>query len=1038
MFRITAPGRQLIHTSPFHRLLVKRIVVVVVLNTAFHSISIAQPSPLTFQHYNHEDGLNAPVTKIAKDSLGFLWLGTMDGLTRFDGKNFINFRNIPGDTHSLSNNIINDLTVDRENRIWAATNGGLCYFDFSNGSFSQIAFQNKLEDIDRYRVHAVTQSPDGNIWFASRSSIHILRSNTTAESYRLPDPEGLTIRCLYVDPEGQVWIGTNKGMYVFLIKTKTFIHDDVATPFSLEKGLTVTVHPILPFHGDTVLFGSWYGGLQKAVISKGHIISKFCPDTKATNPRKHVIKGVYPAGQEKWWIGSFGNGLSLYDDQRQTFSEHYHHDPGNPQSLGDDYIQDVYSDPSGILWIGTTAGLDKFDPYTQQFTSVPIPVSAGEFSVYRLPSSFTQDRDDPDWLWITVPGAGLYHYHMALKEFVVYRHDPSQPKSLPDNAVYTVFYDTHDRMHIGMKSGLCLFDKKLQEFIPDPVATAFMPKGVHTILQDNKGQYWFATHSNGIQKYDPSTGEWQSYHYEVSRPEGLPDDRVFSMIQDHLGDIWIGMQNRGLCRLNASTGQFTCFEHNANDFASLPDNGVYDLYEDRSGHLWVATENGLAVKSPDNDAFTTYTTQDGLSNNDVFSITPDLQGVLWLMTNNGLSKMDPVTHAFQNYFINDGLPSNSLPGSALVTPDGRLYFGTMGMITYCHPSSMKLNTHRPPVIITNFRIFDRDVPLLREKGHIMPIHLSYRNNMITFDFAALNFTNTSLNQYAYQLEGFNEQWISSGTHQSATFTNLDGGTYTFKVKGANNDGLWNESGERVEIIVHPPFWETWWFWLLGATALNYILYMMYRIRITQLLRVQKIRMRISRDLHDDVGSTLSSIHMISSMAKGSRPDPDRAKKIFETISTASSEAMELMSDIVWSINPLNDTLEMMLVRMRQYASETLEAAGIAFQIGMDDNSKQIELTVDIRKEMYLIFKEAINNLAKYSKASTASIHLCAHAQHITLTITDDGDGFEPHQKYAGNGLKNMQARAATLRGQLSIKTSPGSGATLVLDIPLTP
>lgn len=1002
------------------------------------SFLTAQPTSLIFQHYNQEDGLNAPVTQIAKDSIGFLWLGTMDGLTRFDGKNFINFRNIPGDTNSLSNNIVNDLTVDGHDRIWAATNGGLCYFNFSNGSFSQIEFQNHLEDIDRHRIHAVTQSADGHIWFASKTCIHRLTSHSTADSYRLPDDEGLAIRCLYADPSGQVWIGTNKGLYVFQPQAKTFIHDDVQTPFALEKGLSVTVHPILPFQGDTVLFGSWYGGLQKAVIRENHILTQLCPDVKEISPRKHVIKGVYPAGNNKWWIGSFGNGLSLYDAQKQSFTEHYHHDPGDPKSLGDEYIQDVYSDVSGILWIGTTDGLDKFDPYTQQFTSVPIPTSADEFSVYRLPSSLTQDRDDPEWLWITVPGAGLYHYHMATQQFTVYRHDPGNPNSLPDNSVYTVTYDDQGAMWIGMKSGLCIFNNQLQAFSPAPISIESMPKGVHTLYQDPKGQYWFATHSNGIHSYNPSTHESLSYHYQPATQNGLPDDRVFSMIADHHGDIWIGMQNRGLCRLNPASGQFTCFEHREGDSASLPDNGVYDLYEDQDGLIWIATENGLAVKAPDSDRFTTYTTQDGLSNNDVYSITPDHNGVLWLLTNNGLCKLDPSTRKFKNYFINDGLPSNSLTGSALVTMDGSLYFGTMGMITYCHPSDMKLNTHVPPVIITNFRIFDRDVPLLRDHGQIRPVQLSYRDNMITFDFAALNYTNTSLNQYAYRLEGFNEQWISSGTHQSATFTNLDGGTYTFRVKGANNDGLWNEAGDWVVIVVHPPFWATWWFWMIGAAVLSYILYVIYRIRIQQLLRVQQIRMRISRDLHDDVGSTLSSIHMISSMAKGSAPDPNRAKSIFETISTASSEAMELMSDIVWSINPLNDTLEMMLVRMRQYASETLEAAGIAFQIGMEENSKHVELPIEKRKEMYLIFKEAINNLAKYSRAQHANIHLSAQAHTITLIIKDDGDGFSPSTVFPGNGLKNMQARATALQGHFSINSAPGSGTTLELTFPLTP
>lgn len=1000
--------------------------------------ALAQSTPLIFQHYHYDDGLMAPVTGIAKDSLGFLWLGTMDGLIRFDGTNFITFRNVPGDTTSLTNNIVNDLVVDPDGRIWAATNGGLCYYTFSDGAFHQIRFINNLEDIDRHRVHAVTCASDGHIWFASLTSIHLLTDATHISSFRLPDHDGLAIKCLYADIHDQVWIGTNKGLYVFLSSTQSFVHHPVSTPFSADKGLSVTVHPILPFRGDTVLFGSWYGGLQKAVLDGNQIQHFLCPDLHETHPRKHVIKGVCPAGNDTWWVGSFGNGLSLYDAQKQDFTQHYHHNPGDAKSLGDEYIQDVYQDPSGILWIGTTEGLDKFDPYTQQFESFPIPESADEFSVYRLPSSITEDRENPHWLWITVPGAGLYHYQIQEKQFILYRHDPAKPKSLPDNTVYSVSYDSGGRMWIGMKSGLCLFDPTRNNFLPAPVSGESIPKGVHTLFQDARGRFWFATHSHGIACYDQTTRDAKIYQYEPDRPNSLPDDRVFCMLEDHRGAIWIGTQNRGLCKLDPESGQFTCYEHKIDDRSSLPDNGVYDLYEGPDGLLWIATENGLAVKTPDQDQFTTYTTQEGLSNNDVYSITPDQEGFLWLMTNNGLSKLDPNPRTFKNYYIHDGLPSNSLTGSAVVTSEGALYFGTMGMITYCHPDQMKLNTHIPPVIITNFRIFDRDIPLLRHDGHLKPVHLSYKNRMITLDFAALNFTNPSLNQYAYQLEGFNAKWIYSGHQQSATFTNLDGGTYTFKVKGANNDGFWNDAGDEIMIIVHPPFWLTWWFVTLCVGLIASILYLLYWIRIQQIMRLQQIRMRISRDLHDDIGSTLSSIHMISSMARGSVPEANRARDIFETIATASSQAMELMSDIVWSINPRNDALEMVLVRMRQYAAETLESAGIAFHIGMDEASNRIELTAEKRKELYLIFKEAIHNLAKHSRAKTASVHLSIQGHIIFLTIQDDGDGFDTLNTFPGNGLRNMQSRAASLKGQLTVTSERGQGTTLALRFPISP
>jgi two-component sensor histidine kinase len=321
---------------------------------------------------------------------------------------------------------------------------------------------------------------------------------------------------------------------------------------------------------------------------------------------------------------------------------------------------------------------------------------------------------------------------------------------------------------------------------------------------------------------------------------------------------------------------------------------------------------------------------------------------------------------------------------------------------------MQINHHIPPVVITNFKVFDAREPIMRKGAEVEPIKLSYRQNMITFDFAALNFTNSNLNKYAYRLEGFDDHWINAGNKQSATFTNLDGGTYTFHVKAANNDNVWNEEGAKVMITVQSPYWETWWFYLLCALAISGLLYSAYRFRIKQLLRLQQMRLRISRDLHDDIGSTLSSINMISSMAQERNPGDRRVPELFQTISNASHQAMELMNDIVWSINPKNDRMEMILIRMRQYASEILEAAKINFSLDMDAACQHVSLPIEKRKDFYLIFKEAINNMAKYSEAQNANILLNYAQRYLVLTISDDGIGFDPDKTYSGNGLKNMK------------------------------
>ena len=1003
-----------------------------------YPLANAQIGNIAFEHFTYEDGLSAPVTRIVQDSFGFIWLGTMDGLNRFDGRNFTVYRHNPKDTFTLNNNIINDLCVDPGNRVWAATNSGLCYFDFADGAFHSVTFDNTLEKIDRHRVHALANAKGGGIWFATKTQLHLWKNNTPVATYHLPATRDFSIKWIYDDEEDLVWLGTSFGIFVFNTKTSTFIYKEVKSPFSVERKLSVTVHPILPLNGDTMLIGSWYGGLQKVYLEGDSVICIPLEDQVETNPTKHVIRTLSKSKSGQWWIGSYGNGLSLFDPVTSAFTSHFHHNPSDAKSLSDEYVSDLFTDASGILWIGTAKGLDKFDPLTQQFKSIAIPSATGEFSIYRLPGSILEDRDDSSSIWLTVSGAGVFHFNTDSRKFKLYQHENNNPLSLPDNSVHIIFEDDQGRKWIGMRTGMCLFDPMTEKFTPFAFPNNINPQGVHQIIQDKEKNLWFASFPSGVYCYKEATNEMVVYNHDDADSNSIQDNRVFCIMEDHAGYIWIGTQNRGLSRLDPTTGKFTFFEHVKNDNTTIPDNGVYDLYEDENEHLWIATENGLAEMDLKDYSIKTYTTFDGLCNNDIFSITPDLHGYYWLATNNGLSKFDPRNKIFKNYFINDGLPTNSITGATHLNSEGTLFFGTSGMISYCKPAKMSLNKRAPPVILTNFSIFDHRVPVMRDGDMLEPIRLSYQENMITFEFAALNFTNSNLNQYAYKLEGFDDKWIYCGSNQSATFTNLDGGTYIFRVKAANNDGTWNEEGTHVTLIVQPPYWKTWWFYLLCTIGIGSILYLLYRFRINQLLRLQQIRLRISRDLHDDIGSTLSSINMISSMATRTMPEEKKASDLFQTISSASRQAMELMSDIVWSINPKNDRMEMIMIRMRQYASEILEAAQISFNLTMDEECHNISLSIEDRKDFYLIFKEAINNVAKYSKARHAVINIHYKNRMLTLQVTDDGIGFDTEEKYQGNGLKNMKARATQLNGTISITSKREEGASLLLTIPVTP
>ena len=999
----------------------------------------AQHANISFEHFTMEHGLSAPVTQIIQDNYGFLWFGTSDGLNRFDGTTFNVYRNIPGDTTSIPSNIINSLVPDAAGRVWAATNRGICYFDFNDDRFHTIKYNDTLEVLDRHRVHAIAQGNDNSIWFASRTWLHQWKDGKVISTLAMPAYPDLLIKYLYIDDKDRKWIGSNEGLHMHDPKTGKFLHAAIHSPFTIANKLKATVHPVKTYKNDTLMIGSWYADMQKVYLSGDKIINIPFPDPFGTDPRSHIVQGLAQGTNDIWWIGTYGNGISWFDVKRNQFIDHFRYVPSDPESLSSDYINDIFKDASGIVWIGTTKGLDKYDPLVQQFKSIPLPVQPSHFAVYRLANTIVEDKDNPHWLWLCVSGVGLFHYNIHTQHFDLYQLESESENQQLSNNLYSFFYDSKGRIWIGTRLGVYLFDPQTKKFKDSPLKDNKAIQGAHTIIEDRNGDFWFATNSNGIYRFSEKDKQLRSYIFDPDNPNSIPDNKIFCLIEDSQGKLWISTQNRGMCRYDPRTEEYIHFQHTKNDPNTIPDNGVFVLYEDENNQLWIGTENGLAVMDMATLAITQYSTNDGLCNNTVFSITPDGQGRLWLGTNNGLSNFNPPTKHFRNYYIKDGLPQNRIDGEVFFSMDNNILFlATTGVLTFCEPDKMQLNTRIPSIILTDYTILGKEVPVMRNKEMLLPIHLSYKENMITFNFAALNYSNSFLNQYAYKLEGFDADWIYCGSKQSATYTNLNGGTYTFRVKGANNDGIWNERGTSVLLYVHPPFWKTWWFYLLVALAIGAVLYAYYRMRINQLIRLQNIRTRIARDLHDDIGSTLSSINMISSMADQTKVNSNKSTELFHTIASASGQAMDLMSDIVWSINPKNDRMEMIIIRMRQYASEILEAANISFSLEIDDEGRDVLLPLEIRKDFYLIFKEAINNLAKYSKADHVVIRLNFKNQMIHLFIHDNGIGFDPASASSGNGLKNMKARASHLKGQLNIHSGHREGTTVDLTIPLTP
>ncbi|MGH7450322.1 MAG: two-component regulator propeller domain-containing protein [bacterium] len=684
------------------------------------------------------------------------------------------------------------------------------------------------------------------------------------------------------------------------------------------------------------------------------------------------------------------------------------------QGLSQSSIQCILQDRKGFMWFGTADGLNKYDGY--------------RFTVYKNnpdnPNSLSDNwvssiYEDPDEvgrvLWIGTGNQGLNKLVLSKAEgsdrekekFTPYKNNSDNPNSLSDNVVTSIY-------------------------------------------EDRSGVLWIGTWGGGLNKFDREKEKFTHYKNNPNNPKSLSGNHVFSIYEDRSGVLWIGTWGGGLNKLDLSKAEgsdrekekFTHYKNDPNNPNSLSDNWVNSIYEDRSEMLWIGTAGGgLNRFDRKKGRITHYRERDGLPNDCIYGILEDDHGNLWLSTNNGLSKFNPQTKEFKNYDVRDGLQSNEYNGHAYYKSavSGEMFFGGINGFNAFHPDSVKDNPYIPPVVITAFARYNTDDVAgkpIAEKGisETQEIELSYKDNIFTFEFAALSYRNTFKNQYVYTLEGFNENWIQLGTKHDVTFTNLDPGKYTLRVKGSNNDGVWNETGASVKIIITPPYWQTWWFRGLIAAAVIGFLVGLYNYRVSKLLEIERTRNRIARDLHDEVGSSLSSIALMSELMQEEPGLVEKTKRELQQIGATALNVVETMDDLVWTINPKYDKLENLLLRMKEFAGEMLAPKQISYSFHGPEQDVFQPLNMNFRHHLLLIYKEILHNIIKHAQARHVDISITKTDGLLTLKLADDGKGFDPSAVRNGNGLKNMQARAAELNGRIEIASQNGHGTVVTLSV----
>jgi len=805
---------------------------------------LAQNRPVKFERLGLEQGLSqSSARRILQDHQGFMWIGTQDGLNRYDGYNFTIYEHDVQDSSSISDNWITSIYEDRSGTLWIGTRGGLNKFNREKEQFTR--FVNNPANphsLSNNSIWSIYEDRSGTLWIGTSGGLNKFDREKEQFTRFVHDPNNPhslshnTVRSIYEDRSGTLWILTAGGLCQLSRDDRDtgqfirFVRDHKIQPH-LSRDIVTSV---FEDHTKTLWIGT-YNGLTRFDRNRGQF-TRFVHDPNNPHSLSHnLVIPIHEDNTGVLWIGG-EFGLNQFDRETEKFFR-FVNDPKDPQSLGANGIWAIYEDRSGMLWLGTDGGgINRIDSERRQFTHFAHDPNNPHSLSHNTVRSIYEDRSG--MLWVGTLHGGLNRVDRVKKQFTRFKNEPRNPYSLSNNRVWSIYEDRTGAFWIATSGGgLNRFDRSKEQFthfVHDAKNPHSLSSNlINVIYEDHAGTLWIGTEF-GLNQFDRETGKFFRFVNDPKNPNSLSQNYVFAIHEDHTGMLWIGTRG-GLNRFDRRKGQFTRFHYDPKEIHSLSHNVISSICEDHAGVLWIGTSDGLNRFDRDKEQFTYYTEKDGLPNSYIYGILEDDHGRLWLSTNKGLSRFDPQTKKFRNYDVTDGLQGNEFNSGAYhKSRNGEMFFGGINGLTAFHPDSIKDNSYIPPVAITAFIRYNTDEAegvAIAEKGISAKkeIPVSYKDNILAFEFAALNYRNTFKNQYAYKLEGYSDKWIRLGTKRDVTFTNLDPGEYTLRVKGSNNDGVWNEEGTSIKITITPPWWKTWWAYTLyvlmfAGIILGYIRY----------------------------------------------------------------------------------------------------------------------------------------------------------------------------------------------------------------------
>jgi ligand-binding sensor domain-containing protein/signal transduction histidine kinase len=1021
---------------------------------------------LKFTHLTTNDGLSQGyVTAILQDRRGFMWFATRDGLNRYDGNAFVAYKNNPNDPGSLSSNFIQDLMDNGHGDLWIATNTGVNRFDPTTERVTRyIHDPGNPNSIGDAYVTSIAQDSRGYLWFGTDASgLDKFDPATQTFTHYRNDSDGEfvgRITQVIADSHGQISFVGERGLFhlnpatgqisrppatMNVFSAENLYEDEAGNLWMVansqivelvkyDQAGRVTKYP-LGARGAGILASTTNGGsVNNKVVADGQnglwvpssdglyyfdrrterFTYRFQHDE--TNPHSldsNAILSVYQDRGGVLWVGTENAGLNILNFRQEEFGYHGHR-PGDLDSLSPGRVKAIYQEPNGVLWIGFfPRALDRLDPNTGQITHyVPKPGDPNTLSEGTNVDSIYKDA--AGYLWVGGGGCGLDRFDERTGRFKHYRHNPDDPGSLLSDNVFTIYADHNGHMWVGQQ--------------------------------------------NGISRFDPATDRFISYRPVPNNPVSL-GNWVWVIYQDRSGTLWLGTFGGTLARFDDRAKTFVTYPPDSRDPRKLSGAGITTIHEDRTGNLWVAGFDGLYRYNRQTETFSRYTESHGLPSSTIRCILEDGVGRLWLSTQKGISRFDPQRETFRNYDASDGLQSDEFSDGCYQGTNGEMFFGGSNGFNAFFPENVRDNSYVPPVMITSFKIFNKTVPLGAESvlkkaiPYIDSLSLSYRDNVFSFEFAALSYANSQKNRYRYKLEGLEPGWNEVGSKQRlATYTNLDPGGYVFRVQGSNSDGVWNEEGVSLPIVITPPWWKTNWFRTTCAAVLLALLGAAYQLRVRQLhhefamaleARVGE-RTRIARDLHDTLLQSFHGLLFRFQAARNMLPNrPEEAVQVLDAALTRTEQALDEGRHSIQELRPgvsaRSDLDQMLITTGQELASSPSNGEGSPrFEVIVEGERRG--LAPMAYEEILRIARELLRNAFRHAHASRIEAEIRYDAEVFRMLVRDDGKGIDPKILKDGGrpghwGMAGVHERARGIGARLEFWSEAEAGTEVRLTLP---